>query len=116
MHLIDPPVSDLDPPVCPSCGEPFEKSRKWQIFCSSKCRNIYHNDQNRKYSDEIELEKAALINERNEFINKIVPEIIKCPFCNTDSSQPNMLELISPGKYLCNSCSKDSTLVLEEMK
>jgi endogenous inhibitor of DNA gyrase (YacG/DUF329 family) len=116
MHLIDPPKSDPPPLTCPTCGDELKKTRKWQIFCSTKCRNNYHNDQNRKYSDEIERERAALIKERNELINKILPEIVKCPYCNTDSSQPNMLELVSPGKYLCNSCSKVSTLILEGEK
>lgn len=24
------------------CGVPFKRSRRWQTFCSSKCRNDFH--------------------------------------------------------------------------
>ena len=27
---------------CPVCNQPFRARRKWQRFCSPKCRNEYH--------------------------------------------------------------------------
>lgn len=29
---------------CRNCIKPFEKKRKWQVFCCSKCRNTCRND------------------------------------------------------------------------
>ena len=29
---------------CPTCGAPYSPTKKWQRFCSTKCRNNYHND------------------------------------------------------------------------
>jgi hypothetical protein len=30
---------------CPMCDRPFRQVRRWQKFCSAKCRNDHHNEQ-----------------------------------------------------------------------
>lgn len=70
---------------CMSCGDKFKTTRAWSKFCSTKCRNNFHND--KKYMDKGEIPS------------------IKCPNCNTDDHK--MFELMWPNHYLCNVCAKE---------
>lgn len=84
-------MNDLQQKQCNFCGELFTPSRKWQEFCSDKCRNNYHND--KKY---------------------VAP--IKCPNCKND--EPNTIEVLRSYKtleaeyksYFCNVCAKSFTM------
>jgi predicted nucleic acid-binding Zn ribbon protein len=38
------------PPLCDSCGKPFAPRKRWQHFCSAKCRNAFHTEEKRKES------------------------------------------------------------------
>lgn len=59
---------------------------------------------------------TELQKERNELIiqkallKKELVSQLKCPHCGNKSL--DLLELISPGQYLCNICSKFSSLTL----
>lgn len=66
--------------ICQFCRDPFIPKKKWQKFCSNKCRDNFHND--KKYE-----------------------EPVKCPHC-TNSAQ-SMLEKLSDSVYLCEVCAKE---------
>jgi hypothetical protein len=74
---------------CGDCGELFLPTRKWQKFCSEKCRNNFHNYS--RIEDKIS-------------VTKITPTI-KCPHCLTEDTK--MFEELSPAYYLCNVCSRE---------
>ena len=72
---------------CHFCGEEFKPTKKWQRFCSDKCRNNFHNDNKLRASGD-----------------DSVP-VIKCPHCKTDEYR--MFEVIEKDRYLCNVCAKE---------
>lgn len=105
MKRNDPP-----PTTCENCGGLLEPTRQFiknpQRFCSDKCRSNYHNDKNRGYTKSI-IENTKPLTE---------VKILKCPYCNTDSSQSGMIEQVSSTQYLCNCCSKISEISLSILK
>ena len=72
-------------PKCKYCGEEFDPIRKWQTFCSEKCRNNYHND--KKYMKEGDIPSP------------------KCPHCT--NKDVRMMDKIYENVYVCTVCSKE---------
>lgn len=86
--------------TCLYCKGEFEPTRQWQKFCNDKCRNSYHAD----VKDGLIVEEIPVI--------VIETTLIKCPHCGTNSNTPNLIEQISPTKYLCIVCSKEFPVLI----
>jgi len=41
-HLDKPEQSQREPVACGACRQPFVPTRPWSRFCSTKCRNLFH--------------------------------------------------------------------------
>ncbi len=41
------------PPKCPTCGTQitYKRDTAWKRFCSSKCRNVYWNNERREQTE-----------------------------------------------------------------
>lgn len=76
----------MEQSICEFCHDPFFPARKWARFCSSKCRNNFHNDNKLRGKEDG------------------VP-VVKCPHCLTDDYR--MFEEIRKGYFLCNVCAKE---------
>lgn len=49
-------------PPCEACHKPFSRKRRWQRFCSTKCRNAFHHRANMASEDRVaDLERRVKV-------------------------------------------------------
>ena len=51
-------MSDYGFDSCKNCGNSFKLNRKWQEFCSTTCKNRFHNERRRKALELLEKEEG----------------------------------------------------------